>query len=138
MEYLETLEQEVSLWPQVSTYPHRFGGREFRFGRAEIGHVHPGGILDIPFPRSIRDALLADGIAEEHHWVPNSGWMTFRIGSDEDVKRAIWLLHLSYLRYLMKTASDPRRVLDEQAENLRLSPRYKSMFDPFIAKSTAA
>lgn len=20
---------------------------------------------------------LADGLAEEHHWVPNSGWVTF-------------------------------------------------------------
>ena len=124
--------------PQVSTHPHRFGGREFRFGKAEIGHAHIGGILDIPFPRPVRGALPADGIAEGHHWVPNSGWITFRIHSDEDVKRAVWLLRLSYLRYSLKNTSDPRHVLREQAEDLGLSPRYKSMFEPFISKSAAA
>ena len=38
------------------------------------------------FPRSIRDALLAEGLAEEHHWVPNSGWITFRVRSEDDLK----------------------------------------------------
>jgi hypothetical protein len=48
--------------------------------------VHECGVVDILFPRSIRDALLAEGLAEEHRWVPNSGWAHFlfaatRIGS---------------------------------------------------------
>ena len=30
----------------------------FRFGDAEVGHMHTGGVVDIPFPRSIRDAVL--------------------------------------------------------------------------------
>jgi hypothetical protein len=138
MKYFETLEQEVSSWPRVSIHPHRFGGREFRFGSAEIGHVHTGGTVDIPFPRSVRNALLADGLVEEHRWVPNSGWITFQIRSNEDAKHAVWLIRLSYLRYALKTASDPRRMLDEQAENLGLSPQYKSLLEPFISKSVAA
>src|SRR6266849_892421 len=85
---------------------HRFGGKEFRFGSAEVGHIHAGGIVDIPFPRSVRDALLAEGLAEEHRWVPNSGWITFHICSEEDLKRALWLMRLSYLRYTLKTAAD--------------------------------
>jgi hypothetical protein len=31
MAYFERLEQELSSLPDVSTHPHRFGGREFRF-----------------------------------------------------------------------------------------------------------
>jgi hypothetical protein len=50
MKYFERLEQEMSSWPGVSTHPHRFGGMEFRVKAAEIGHVHTGGTLDIPFP----------------------------------------------------------------------------------------
>jgi Family of unknown function (DUF5519) len=138
MKYFETFEQEVSSWPQVSIHPHRFGGREFRFGSAEVGHIHTGGIVDIPFPRSVRDALLGDGLAEEHRWVPNSGWITFQVRSNEDVKHAVWLMRLSYLRYALKTASDPHRLLDEQVEDLKLSPQYKSLFVPFISKSVAA
>src|SRR5215469_14793415 len=50
--------RELSSWQDVSTHPHRFGGREFRFKVAEIGHIHTGGTVDIPFPRTVRDALL--------------------------------------------------------------------------------
>jgi hypothetical protein len=86
MKNLKKLEEEVSAWGNVTVHPHRFGGRELLFGTAEVGHVHTGGIVDIPFPRSIRDALLAEGLAEEHRWVPNSGWITFRIRSEEDLQ----------------------------------------------------
>src|SRR6266404_8439637 len=105
---VKRLEDEVSTWPHVSLHPHRFGGREFLFDKAEVGHVHVGGIVDIPFPRSVRDSLLADGLAEEHRWVPNSGWITFKMhgGKEEDLRHAIWIMRLSYLRYALKTASD--------------------------------
>ena len=98
MKPLKKLEDTVASWPQISVHPHRFGGREFRFANAEVGHVHDGGIVDIPFPRSIRDALLTEGLAEEHHWLPNSGWVTFRVRSYRDLQHAIWLLRLSYFR----------------------------------------
>jgi hypothetical protein len=68
---------------------HRFRGREFRFGSAEIGHVHTGGVVDIPFPGSVRDRLLANGLAEQHRWAPNSGSITFRVRSHEDVEQAV-------------------------------------------------
>lgn len=95
MRHLKTIEDEISTWASVSVHPHRFGGREFRFGNAEIGHVHTGGTVDVPFPRSLRDALLAEGLAEEHHWVPNSGWVTFHIRSGGDLRHALSLLRLS-------------------------------------------
>jgi hypothetical protein len=66
MKLLKKLADEISAWPQVSVHRHRFGGKEFCFGSAEVGHVHTGGIVDIPFLRSIRDVLLAEGLAEEH------------------------------------------------------------------------
>ncbi len=112
MNNLKKLEDEVSTWPHVCVHPHRFGGLEFRVDKAEVGHMHAGGIIDIPFPRSVRDALLADGLAEEHHWVPNSGWITFRIRSEEGLKHALWLMRLSYLRYALKKATDPRQCLN--------------------------
>ena len=92
MNYFDTLENEISSWSKVSVHSHRFGAKEFRFGSAEIGHIHPGGVVDIPFPRSVRDALLTDGLAEEHHWVPNSGWITFGVRSEQDIKHALWLM----------------------------------------------
>jgi len=88
MKRLEKLEEEISVWPHISVHPHRFGGREFRFGGAEVGHVHEGSIVDIPFPRAVRNALLAAGLVclvEQHHWIPNSGWITFHIRIEDDL-----------------------------------------------------
>src|SRR5580700_2542583 len=102
-ESLKKLEAEVSRWPGVSVHPHRFGDREFLRGSAEVGHVHVSGVVDIPFPGSVRDALLAEGLAEEHRWVPNSGWTTFQIRSEEALSHALCLMRLSYLRYTLKS-----------------------------------
>ncbi len=133
--HVKKLEQEVSGWQHVSVHLHRFGGREFRFGSAEMGHVHTGGIVDIPFPRSVRDALLADGLAEEHRWVPNSGWITFQMRSEKDLSHALWLMRLSYLRYVLKISTDPQKLFDQESEQLRLSPQFKSLLEPFVPKT---
>ena len=53
MKSWQKIEETVSAWPGVSVHAHRFGGREFCVGSAEVGHVHPGGVVDIPFPRSV-------------------------------------------------------------------------------------
>jgi len=137
MKHLKKLEDEVSAWPQISVHPHRFGAKEFRVGSAEVGHVHTEGIVDIPFSRLVRDALVTEGLAEDHRWVPNSGWTTFHVRNEQDFKHALWLLRLSHLRYLLKTASDPRTLLEQESEQLLLSPRFKSLLEPFVPKAAS-
>jgi hypothetical protein len=132
VKHLKKLEDEISTWPHASVSPHRYGGKEFSFGRAEIGHVHANGIVDIPFPRPVRDALLAEGLAEEHRWVPDSGWITFHIRRDQDVTHASWLMRLSYLRYALKGDSDPRKFLERETEALHLSPSLKPLLERFL------
>ncbi len=132
MKPLKKLEDTVASWPQISVHPHRFGGREFRFANAEVGHLHDRGIVDIPFPRSIRDALLTEGLAEEHHWVPNSGWTTFRVRSDKDIQHATWLMRLSYFRYALKTAEDPQELFTKASRELELNARFKSLLEQFV------
>jgi hypothetical protein len=135
MNYLKPFEAEISAWPNVSIHPHRLGGREFRFGNAEVGHTHAGGIVDIPFPRPVRDALLAEGLAEEHRWVPNSGWTTFQIRSEEGLSHALWLMRLSYLRYALKTATDPHKLLERESGQLHLSFQWKVLLELFVART---
>ncbi len=133
MKHLKKLEDEISAWPRISVHPHRFGGKEFLFGSgAEVGHIHTGGIADIPFPRAVRNALLAAGLAEQHHWVPNSGWVTFHVRNEEDLSHALWLMRLSYLRYALKTASDPRGMLEQESEELHLNPQFRSLLERFV------
>ena len=132
MELLKRLEETVASWPRISVHAHRFGGREFRFANAEVGHVHYRGIVDIPFPRSIRDALLTEELAEEHRWVPNSGWITFRIQSERDLQHAVWLMRLSYFRYALKTVCDPREMFAEAIRELKLNAQFTSLLEQFV------
>jgi len=109
------------LWRQgISFWQRRSGPRAYRRR------------VDIPFPHPIRDALLAEGLAEEHRWVPNSGWITFRVRSDKDFHHAVWLMRLSYLRYALKKASDPRSLFERENEELCLTPRFKALLEKFV------
>jgi len=90
------IESAVLAWPGTSAHPHRFGGVKFQFGTREIGHLHGNTLLDIPFPTKVHDELIAAGLAEPHHVVPESGWISFRIRKDADVQAAIALLERSY------------------------------------------
>jgi hypothetical protein len=92
----EQIKQAVLAWEQVEAHPHRFGGTEYRIGKRELGHVHGDVLVDIPFPKRIRDELVAAGEAEPHHVLPESGWVSFYIREEEDMDRAIGLLRRSY------------------------------------------
>ena len=137
MRDLGEVERRVSAWAGVSVHAHRFGGKEFRLGRAEVGHIHRNGTVDIPFPRSIRDALLDEGLADKHHWVPDSGWITYCVRSESQLEHVLWLLRLSYLRYALKTAAEPRDLFDQESQQLKLSPRFQSLLEPFVPRFVA-
>ncbi|MBV8475529.1 MAG: DUF5519 family protein [Acidobacteria bacterium] len=134
----EEFKKAVASWTGVSVHPHRFGGREFRFGNAEIGHVHAFGDVDIPFTRAIRDALLSAGLAEKHRWVPNSGWVTFSLRSEKQLPHALWLMRLSYLRYALKQAANPEQVLEEETGKLLLSSQFASLLRQHVPRASSA
>ena len=93
----ERIAAEVSSWPGVTSALHRFGGTEFRLGRRELGHLHGDRFADLPFPRRVRDELVAAGRARPHHVMPDSGWVTAPIHSD-DVEPVIELFRMGYER----------------------------------------
>jgi hypothetical protein len=133
----QRLKHEVSSWPGISVLPHRFVAWEYRFGKAEVGHVHFWGDVDIPFPRPVHDYLLDHSLADQHRWVPDSGWTTFRIHGDKDVKHAIWLMRLSYIRYALKLEADPLRFLEVEAGRLHLGPDLVTILSRFIRAAAA-
>src|SRR6266567_47292 len=96
MQPLKAFEDTVAAWPRISVYSHRFGGREYRFANAEVGHVHDGGIVDIPF----------------------------RVRNNTDLPHAVWLMRLSYFRYALKAAADPRGLFSEASQELQLTARF--------------
>ncbi len=133
--YLKTLEDQVCGWPGVSAEPHRFGGRGFRLGKLEIGHMHNDGAVEIPFPRSIRDQLLKEGLAERHRFAPDSGWITFYVRTEDDLRHAAWLMRLSYLRFALKAVPDPGKRFEQESERLRLNPQMRALLARFVPGS---
>ena len=83
-------------WDGMESHPHRFGGTEFRIGKREIGHIHGDSLVDIPFPKKVRDDFVAAGKAEPHHILPETGWVSFYLRKAGDVEKAIALLKRSY------------------------------------------
>jgi Luciferase len=88
--------QVLLTWEGISAVPHHFGGIEFRLGSREIGHTHGDTLVDIPFPTRIRDEVVESGLAEPHHILPGSGWISFYLRHNEDVEAAIGLFERSY------------------------------------------
>jgi hypothetical protein len=86
----------VQGWQEVEIRPHRYGGLEFRLGKRELGHIHGDALVDIPFPKAVRNEIVAAGEAEPHHILPNSGWVSVFLRANEDVERAIGLLERSF------------------------------------------
>ena len=82
-------------WDEVEIRPHRYGGLEFRLGKRELGHIHGDALVDIPFPKAVRDQIVAAKEAEPHHILPNSGWVSVFLRTNDDVERAIALLERS-------------------------------------------
>jgi Family of unknown function (DUF5519) len=89
---MELLEAEMVSRPGVGLAAHRFGGTEFVRERKELGHVHGHGLVDVRLRKARAQALIAEGRVQRHHYLPNSGWVSFQMESTEDVGFAVELL----------------------------------------------
>lgn len=103
----------VATWEGMTLTPHRFGGTEFQLAQREIGHIHRNGLVDIPFHPSIKAQLIAEGRAQPHHFLPESGWISFYMRSAADEEAAIWLLQLGYLYTALTLRKQHRAPLDD-------------------------
>ena len=65
-------------------------------GKRELGHIHGDHLVDIPFPKLVRDELVSTGQAEPHHILPDSGWISFFLKSEADIDHAIKLMRTSF------------------------------------------
>lgn len=92
----ERITKTVTAWEGVMVKPHRFGDVEYAIGKREIGHIHGDHLVDIPFPKKVRDKIVAAGRARPHHILPETGWVSFYLREDGDIENAIDLLRESF------------------------------------------
>ncbi len=92
----ERITKAATSWEGVTAQPHRFGGVEYAIGKREIGHIHGDHLVDIPFPKKVRDEIVAAGRAQPHHILPETGWVSFYLREEGNVEKAITLLRESF------------------------------------------
>ncbi len=109
----EVVEREVSSWEGVEARPHRFGGVEFRVRGHEIGHLHGSRMADLPFPVRMRKELVAEGKAEPHHILPQTGWVSYYPRGPEDAPAVVELFRLNYEHLVQRSKKKAEKVAPE-------------------------
>jgi Family of unknown function (DUF5519) len=103
----QTIADELTTWPGITTGPGRFGATTFCYRTREVGHLHGSSHADLPFPTKLRHQLVSEGRAEPHHFLPESGWVTVPLAAD-GVTRALELFRLNYdLIVVKKQPAEP-------------------------------
>jgi luciferase-like monooxygenase len=92
---ISEIEAQVRRWPGTEIGVHRFGGIGFFFQGKESSHIHGNGLLDCFVGRTNRDEILRNGRALLHHIFPHSGWISFWIQDEEDVRPALELIRIA-------------------------------------------
>ena len=108
-EQLTMIEREVKSWPGVTTGDTGRGGLQFSYGRVELGHLHGSSFADLPFPKKVRDELIAQGRASVHPPLHDSGWVRRRMDGPDDAEAVIELFRMNYERASKKYRHVPHR-----------------------------
>ena len=93
---LDTIKKELLSWPYVTAEPHRFGGLEFRLNKREMGHIHGDRVADLPFSMDVRNMLVNSARVSAHHFLPQSGWVSYWIKGEQDIPNVIELFKMRY------------------------------------------
>jgi Family of unknown function (DUF5519) len=101
-EIADRIQKEILSWQGVSVREHRFGGVEFRVNGKEMGHLHGDRMADLPFPANTRDRLVESGMASPHHFIPQSGWVSYHIEGTPDIPNVVGLFRMQYERMAQK------------------------------------
>lgn len=137
----ERLIATAESWPGVETAPHRYSATEFRLFGREFGHVHRGGVLDVNFPKRVRDHLIASERAATHRFAPDTGWTTYDLRDSADLDGGLWLLRLAYCYRLATKRSRPAAAelletvdLDAEIRDLELDAELDAVFERLLVR----
>lgn len=70
----------------ISTKYHKYGGIQFNIANREIGHMHGDGLVDIYLNKGLQKMFVEQGIVEEHHVLKGTGWVSFKISRNPNLK----------------------------------------------------
>ncbi|WP_022834692.1 luciferase domain-containing protein [Salisaeta longa] len=133
---LQALLDTVRPWTGVRIRPRAPGVLAFVLNTTEIGHLHPAGRLDIPFPERIAAVLRHETNATRHPIDEKKNWVVLRIDSVEDVPEAVRLLRLAYIyrRIVRSDAAAEWQALREELATLDVPPAVLDRYQRVLAR----
>lgn len=114
---IDSLERELLSWPGVfrkydangiggmAVTGYRYGDPEV--GGPQLGHLHHDGVVDLQFPKELRDEIVESGRAGAHR----GGFravVSYRISGEEDIPGAVELFRMSYERLVARAENRGR------------------------------
>ena len=106
---VDAIKREIMSWPGVTSQPQSFGGIDFRVGGKELGHLHGENMVDLPLRPNLfinrkNNLIEAPKQSQEkterslppHDVYPESNWINYWIGGEDDVPQVIELFKLKY------------------------------------------
>lgn len=87
IEFVQELKNENA----VKLVYHRYGGLEFRAKNKEFCHIHGDGLVDIILNKKESTELIEKGLCEQHHVHPNTGWISYQITKETELKELIYI-----------------------------------------------
>ena len=101
----ETIVEEVTGWPGMTSEMGTRGELSLKLGRREIGHLHGDHALHLGFPKDVWHELHQQGRIDYHPVFPGKpGFGARRIETDEDVADVIALMRLNYERVVARAS----------------------------------
>ncbi len=112
MRISQQIQEEILSWPDTEVHGHRFGGIEFKFHGKELGHLHGDYLADLPFPLRVGHTLIEEGKAQKHHYLTDTAWVSYPIGSPNDIPSVITLFRMQYDRLVQYMAKKDGAVME--------------------------
>ena len=86
----------------VEIHKIRYDAVGFFVAGRQLGHIHPGGHVDLPLPQEFGEYLIDNGVVTHHRIHDDHGWFTHKIEKENDIDIARWLIRLNHLLYEIK------------------------------------
>ncbi|SDB65396.1 hypothetical protein SAMN03097699_3091 [Flavobacteriaceae bacterium MAR_2010_188] len=101
---LQNISSEIQSWDNVVALTHwnyqerdKVDGADFYVGKKELGHIHMDGEIHLPTGKSLTKILFGRKLASPFRY-GGGKWVMFNVKTAEDIKMAIELFRINYLR----------------------------------------
>lgn len=90
------INEQIKCLPKVKSKHHKYGGLEYQVNNKEFCHIHSDGLIDVILNRKIANDFIEKDYCEEHHVMPDTGWVSHQINKKTDLTKILEVIYKAY------------------------------------------